>query len=395
MGSEESVIGQKAIHDKIQSLDLQQVYAKIKQVDSHSTLDNGIVVQVTGELSIGGHPMRAFVQTFVLAPETPKKFYVHNDIFRYQDDDLVSESETNDTPGEGETTPLLEQAVTDNCDFNSEKEAVVGGESEASEAVRGMYDSQNAELGDSSVNIPGTADAQQTADLSTGAWGQFGDAAHVGEVTQNGVEATTPQPPQEFPSATEPVEDRQDEETFPSGETPEQDNKTSTWASRLSQQSGNRPLNSTAIPTSQSLPQRDPRPRRTENRSQNQPLTSGLKDKKSGPTPRDTPDNHQVFVGGLPPNTLESELRDVFKEFGNVLDIRVNAKNFAFVVFDNAKPVTKVMNLKEPLEIRGKNLNIEEKRAPRSGRGGDRDRNRGGAPAGPGGKPRGGKPVKR
>ena len=55
--------------------------------------------QVTGELSTGGRPMRAFVQTFVLAPESPKKYYVHNDIFRYQDDDL-SESETNETPGE-------------------------------------------------------------------------------------------------------------------------------------------------------------------------------------------------------------------------------------------------------------------------------------------------------
>ena len=43
--------------------------------------------------------MRAFVQTFVLAPETPKKYYVHNDIFRYQDDDIVSESETNETSG--------------------------------------------------------------------------------------------------------------------------------------------------------------------------------------------------------------------------------------------------------------------------------------------------------
>ena len=43
--------------------------------------------------------MRAFVQTFVLAPESPKKYYVHNDMFRYQDDDLVSESETNDGPG--------------------------------------------------------------------------------------------------------------------------------------------------------------------------------------------------------------------------------------------------------------------------------------------------------
>ena len=54
---------------------------------------------MTGELSISGQPMRAFVQTFVLAPEKPKKYYVHNDIFRYQDDDLVSESETNEAPG--------------------------------------------------------------------------------------------------------------------------------------------------------------------------------------------------------------------------------------------------------------------------------------------------------
>lgn len=54
-------------------------------------------LQVTGELSIGGRAMRAFVQTFVLAPESPKKYYVHNDIFRYQDDD---EGETSDGPGE-------------------------------------------------------------------------------------------------------------------------------------------------------------------------------------------------------------------------------------------------------------------------------------------------------
>lgn len=55
---------------------------------------------MTGELSISGQPMRAFVQTFVLAPEKPKKYYVHNDIFRYQDDDLISESETNEALGE-------------------------------------------------------------------------------------------------------------------------------------------------------------------------------------------------------------------------------------------------------------------------------------------------------
>jgi Ras GTPase-activating protein-binding protein 1 len=102
LGSAERVIGQKAIHEKILSMNLQQVHAKIKQVDSDLTLGQGITIQVTGELSTAGRPMRAFVQTFVLAPESPKKYYVRNDFFRYQDDDLASESETNETPGEGE-----------------------------------------------------------------------------------------------------------------------------------------------------------------------------------------------------------------------------------------------------------------------------------------------------
>ena len=41
--------------------------------------------QVSGELSNAGAPMRRFTQTFVLAAQAPKKYYVQNDIFRYQD----------------------------------------------------------------------------------------------------------------------------------------------------------------------------------------------------------------------------------------------------------------------------------------------------------------------
>ena len=41
---------------------------------------------MSGELSNNGQPMRRFVQTFVLAPQSAKKYYVRNDIFRYQDD---------------------------------------------------------------------------------------------------------------------------------------------------------------------------------------------------------------------------------------------------------------------------------------------------------------------
>uniref|UniRef100_A0A2M4A345 Putative mediator of rna polymerase ii transcription subunit 26 n=1 Tax=Anopheles triannulatus TaxID=58253 RepID=A0A2M4A345_9DIPT len=79
------VIGQKQIHGKIQQLNFRDCHAKISQVDAQATLGNGVVVQVTGELSNDGQPMRRFTQTFVLAAQSPKKYYVHNDIFRYQD----------------------------------------------------------------------------------------------------------------------------------------------------------------------------------------------------------------------------------------------------------------------------------------------------------------------
>ncbi|XP_073952808.1 LOW QUALITY PROTEIN: ras GTPase-activating protein-binding protein 1-like [Choristoneura fumiferana] len=85
------VVGQKQIHNRIQQLNFRDCHAKISQVDSQATLGSGVVVQVTGELSNAGAPMRRFTQTFVLAAQSPKKYYVHNDIFRYQD--LVPDDE--------------------------------------------------------------------------------------------------------------------------------------------------------------------------------------------------------------------------------------------------------------------------------------------------------------
>lgn len=100
------IIGQKNIHDKIQQLNFRDCHAKISYVDAQATLGDGVVVQVSGELSNDGHPMRRFTQTFVLACQSPKKYYVHNDIFRYQDmyneeDDIAprggEEHDTNDS----------------------------------------------------------------------------------------------------------------------------------------------------------------------------------------------------------------------------------------------------------------------------------------------------------
>ena len=58
-------------------------------------------------MSNNGEPMRRFMQTFVLAPQTPKKFYVHNDIFRYQDEVYQDNSDTeSEDPQQTDVTSL-------------------------------------------------------------------------------------------------------------------------------------------------------------------------------------------------------------------------------------------------------------------------------------------------
>lgn len=52
--------------------------------------------------------MRRFTQTFVLAPQAPKKYYVHNDIFRYQDYGYTDDEEEE---LEGECNENIERDV--------------------------------------------------------------------------------------------------------------------------------------------------------------------------------------------------------------------------------------------------------------------------------------------
>lgn len=71
MGNEnctEPVVGREEIKRKMEELKLNDCRAKIKQIDCLETLAGGLVIQVIGELSNDGKPMRKFLQTFVLAP---------------------------------------------------------------------------------------------------------------------------------------------------------------------------------------------------------------------------------------------------------------------------------------------------------------------------------------
>ena len=115
------------------------------------------------------------------------------------------------------------------------------------------------------------------------------------------------------------------------------------------------------------MPQREPRqqPRRGAGErstpERKLPQTSG----------RGAPDSCQIFVGGLPSGTTDADLHTAFQTFGNVMEVRINPKNFGFVVFDSDIAVRRVMETKDesPIKIHSKQLNIEQKR-PTSTRGG-------------------------
>ncbi|VDN24463.1 unnamed protein product [Gongylonema pulchrum] len=103
-GTEPPVQGPQKIQKAIERLAFVDCKARIYTVTGTTTLSNGLVIQacffwssktvpVCGELSIRDAPGRRFLQTFVLCPQTPKKYYVHNDVFQWLDhafgDDII------------------------------------------------------------------------------------------------------------------------------------------------------------------------------------------------------------------------------------------------------------------------------------------------------------------
>ncbi|KAF9189529.1 hypothetical protein BGZ51_004135 [Haplosporangium sp. Z 767] len=81
-----------SIHAKILDLDFEDCKVLVRNVDSQSSLNGGIMIQVLGEMSNKGGPSQKFVQTFFLAVQ-PKGYFVLNDILRYLKDEEVEVEE--------------------------------------------------------------------------------------------------------------------------------------------------------------------------------------------------------------------------------------------------------------------------------------------------------------
>lgn len=395
--SEEEVIGQTSIHKKILSLNFKECHTKVYQVDAHSTLNNGVVVQVIGELSNNRKPLRRFMQTFVLAPQgdNPYKFYVHNDIFRYEDevyrDDLpperqdeeehVSDPDVDDDPEPSQIPPHCENHMN----AQNQMQQIGSKIEQHIDSQAANSDSQPSPSPPSPPTIVNDSQVFEPIQDPTPMEpeGQEDSAFTLVNDTQE---------PKVDSNAIEPKDDLsgKDESSqvtswaaLASKNTPAQHNFQQGTVVKMNQahEVGN-------IDQAQKPAQRPPRSQPPPQRDD--PGDAG--GDVGGRRGTRYPDNQQIFVGNLPYEITENDLRDHFTEFGDIIDVRINHSHtsnpsFGFVIFEDPKSVEEVLRQMPTTFKNNKRINIEEKKQrglQRDGRRGPggwdarRDNNRGG-----------------
>ncbi|XP_069022965.1 ras GTPase-activating protein-binding protein 2 isoform X4 [Embiotoca jacksoni] len=345
----EAVYGQAEIHKKVMSLQFSECHTKIRHVDAHATLSDGVVVQVLGELSNNGQPMRKFMQTFVLAPEgsVANKFYVHNDIFRYEDEvfgdseaelDEESEEEVEEEPEERQQSPEPLQESPNSTTYYEPHPVINGVEEPMEEPAPEPEPEPESE--------PKVEEIKPEVDEKV-----------LEEMEEK---APSPVPVESPPNTQEPPKPRVDAKP---------ETQTAPLRPR-DQRTRDRPT----------FTQRGPRPdgvSSSESQTGKPHLSfvnkGGRGDAESGDMDSRRivryPDSHQLFVGNLPHDIDESELKEFFMTYGNVVELRINTKgvggklpNFGFVVFDDSDPVQRILGAK-PIMFRGEvRLNVEEKK---------------------------------
>ncbi|CAL1283810.1 unnamed protein product [Larinioides sclopetarius] len=395
------VVGQHDIHDRIMQLNFRDCHAKIRQVDSQETLGDGVVVQVSGELSNNGQPMRRFMQTFVLVPQSPKKYYVRNDIFRYQDE-IFSEDDNgeidnalNDIDAEdsgNRNTGTLDQQ-DDNVGYH-ENEIVRNGTVYANETINKF---QQQESPQPEVEVESTKSD----------WEDDDDLEEEEEDLEEEENQGTGQPEEQAPEAVEnPPAVSQEPKTYAN-----MVSKNASAATVSAAFSATSPVSALphkvdaspsyhkgeATPTSVQVPRdkselggasfgqsgaRASRPRLNSGRAVSGGERSPPEDGEGGERRKSSfvhyPDSQQLFVGNLTHSITEEELKAHFTQFGRVLDMRINTKqtqkigggkvpNFGFIVFDDAESVQKVLSAR-PIYFNDHRLNVEEKKRPKDNR---------------------------
>lgn len=408
-GSGDAVVGQQAIHSRIMDLEFVDCHTKIQSVEASETLTRGVVIQVAGKLSNAGGPLRSFVQTFVLAPQSAKKYYVHNDIFRYIDDVMdeqgklqegMNEDQAPATNGVQHEEVVVSQTMPPRQPAPPQRqEPPVPVEARGNHGGHGGHGWSGRTGGaEPATDHHQPAPQQQQQQAHHHPPPQSQQQQHPPQQAQQHPPQKQEQPPQQPQSQVQaPQQPPQQQQQQPQHKEPqpadhekgeaertagsqEVSQKPKNWASVAGGGAG-RTVFSQAPPVQPSAQPVDPSrkapqgPRAAEG-SRQSPAPQGGR----GPRTDLVDDKLQLFVGGIPREFSEEDVIELFRSKGvtGIREMRINRRAdphdanrpcFGFVVFENEDQVMGALN-RGPFEDNGVHLHVEAKRAHEASRGG-------------------------
>lgn len=296
-----------------------------------------IIHQVSGELSNNGEPMRRFFQTFVLAPRSPTNYYVRNDIFRYQDEaDEEDCADLDKAELEMAAKAVIEATLSAPDTAVDTPKQVNGHQDNESKPLR------NQEIVTDSVSIAPPAVKEEplqpavAASAPTSRPTKPTSQSWAARVADSGLAPS----PLLAPRAQDPVPPPQ--------------------TSPVAMQAAAAPPSNASTPPKGAKDLRRGRPKVKPEKGDapaptgvTEPTDSLPDDKKTAVT---YGDEQQVFVGNLPQDITEDELRKFFSKYGNIVDVRINrtnqkssagrTPNYGFVTFEDTKIVKHILSQK-------------------------------------------------
>ncbi|KAF3937166.1 hypothetical protein ABW19_dt0200956 [Dactylella cylindrospora] len=405
-------VGRSVISERIKELEFKDCKVRVTNVDSQGSINNGIVVQVLGDMTNNGEPSRRFCQTFFLAEQThPQGYYVLNDIFRYLKDEEEEEDVEYEAPAEetaeAPVEPTAEAAIVAE-DSEPEVEATEEPETEEIAAAADKEEAKEEKPEEVEVEeapvVPADEPAEEPAEPEPEPEQVEEPVAPVPVVPAVPVVPTEATPAE--PTVQPPVEPVKEVSQTPPPvpQEPPKPVKPSSWAALLQ---GNKPSQPAAA-----APVAAPAPATTTPAPAPAPTTSATpaapaaQSKDGWQTTESRRQNRPVSISGAPEgqtlgfvkNVTERvtarALREALSKFGAIKSLEViHSRVCAFVEF--VEPAGLIAaSAANPHRVGDQNVFVEERRprAPHGGpnrggsapRGGERQGSRGGSQRGPG-----------
>lgn len=327
---QDAISGQKNINAKIMSMNFEGAHVDLEcgSVDCQASLDGGVLVMVSGLMSLKDTRPQAFVQTFFLAVQETG-YFVLNDAFRY-----LESSAKNTQFGTVPSSPVKTSTATQMTAPSPTPTPPMSPPMMVKSPLMAPSSPMVMALQSPAMNSSPVRSRSPTK---------------------------TPKSPLAVPSpkVTSPVTEVAPQEEVPTGP--------KSWASHLFAAKAG------AVPAP--APVATPTAPASSKQNKKQPSKDANNGQSGGNSKRNQ--ISVLIIRDIPTQTKDSDLRDLFKEFGTITAVNVvSNRGHAFVDFEHMDSVKKALAGGRKFTLFDKTISVEEKYQTSTG--GNRNGNRNG-----------------